>query len=291
MTARTAFVPLAVALVAAGCRSTPRLPERPDGAPVLEIRGALEGKPTKFTLGDADLARLPQRSVRGTDPATGRTATWSGVDLMALAERVRTKPWVDTMVVRTADGRAAPLPAGVVRQHRPVLADHVDGAPLPARIVAWPTVEQPGLERDARLPGWWAAAPVALEFDSWQRTYARKLGAPAGSVEAARPGAGLFVQRCVVCHAVRGAGGKKGPDLSTWASGHDAAALQGVLAHHPGRTAADLDQDLVPPVYAYLDSIARAPPPAEEPASKKPDEKAAEGGEEGERPPGQPPRR
>ena len=276
MTARTAFVPLlAAALAASACSSAPSLPRKPDGAAVLEVRGDIEGDAR--SLGSKDLARLPQRSVRGTDPATGRTASWSGVDLHALAERVRKKPGVDTLVVRTADGAAAPMSFAVLRQLRPVLAAVADGEPLTETVVAWPTQEQPGLQRDPRLAGWWAVKPVALEFVRWPRAFGSRLAAPAGAPEGARPGSGLFVQRCVVCHTVRGAGGARGPELTAWASSHDEEALKARLAKHPGRTVDDVDSDLIPPLYTYLSSIAKAPPFSEEGPGERPPGERREG--------------
>jgi len=269
MPARTASVPLlAAALAASACSSAPALPRQPDGAAVLEVRGDIEGDAR--SLGSRDLAHLQQRTVRGTDPATGRTASWSGVDLHALVERVRKKPGVDTLVVRTADGAAAPMSLSVVRQLRPVLAAVADGEPLTSPVVAWPTQDQPGLQRDPRLAGWWAVKPIALELVRWPRAFGARLAAPAGSPEGARPGSGLFVQRCVVCHTVRGAGGSRGPELTAWASSHDEAALNARLGKHPGRTVDDPDSDIVPPLYAYLSSIAKAPPFVEEGPGEKP---------------------
>lgn len=254
MSARTVLVPLLCTAVTAASCKVGTLPTKPDGAVVLEVSGAVEHG--SFHLGKNDLDRLPQRSVLGTDPGSGRRATYSGADLYAVFERADASARVDTLVVRTRGGEAVLIPVGVLRHLRPVYATQVDGAKLATPVVAWPTEEQPGLERDPRLTRWWAKDPVVLELAIWSGRLGRDLAPPAGAPEAAHPGSGLFVQRCFACHAIRGVGGTVGPSLTSWASGHGEESLELLLAHHPGRTTDDLDVDLVPPLYAYLQSVA-----------------------------------
>ena len=135
----------------AACTSGPRLPTTAHGEPVLEVRGALKKGP--YALGRADLERLPRRTLRGVDPVTGRTATWEGVSVAAIViDRVElAKGGADTVIVRTADRAAIPIPLTIVRQWRPVLADRADGERLASPVLAWPTLEQRGIETDPRV--------------------------------------------------------------------------------------------------------------------------------------------
>lgn len=224
-----------VALLVAACSSSrgPRLPSSAQGEPVLEVRGALEKGP--HALGRADLAALPRGAVRGIDPATGREAVWEGVSLAALvSERVDLEKRADTVVVRTADGGAIPVPLTVVRTLKPVLADRADGVQIAVPVVAWPGREQRGLESEPRAVGWWARDVIALEIVEWEATYAPALAAPDGSPEAARRGAGWYAERCVNCHGMRGVGGARGPDLTTVAARLGPPSLATLLERHPG---------------------------------------------------------
>jgi mono/diheme cytochrome c family protein len=218
----------------AACANRGYLPPTPHGEKVLEVRGAL--KYGTYALGRADLARLPRRTVRGVDPVTGRTATWEGVSVVALViERVElAKSGADTAIVRTADRSAIPIPLTVIRQWRPVLADRADGEPLATPVLAWPTLEQRGIETDPRSEGWWARDVVAFELADWQRALGPSLAAPDGSPDAARRGASFYADRCLRCHRVRGAGGERGPDLTTVAARLGQGAFASLLDRHPG---------------------------------------------------------
>ena len=192
-----------VVLVLAACSgSGARLPKAAQGPAVIEIRGAVKNGP--FSLGHADLQKLPQVAVRGVDPTSGAEAVWEGVPLAALMARVELGRGADTVIVRTADGAAIPIPLTVVRQFRPTLADRADGTRLATRVLAWPTLEQRGIETDPRHGTWWARDIVALELADWQRTYAVALATPEGAPDAARRGSTWYAERCVTCHKMRG---------------------------------------------------------------------------------------
>jgi hypothetical protein len=209
-----------------------RLPTSAHGQPVLEIRGAVKRGP--LALGRADLEKLPRRSLRGVDPATGRAGTWEGVSLATIVTGVELAKGADTVIVRTADRAAIPIPLTLVRQWKPVLADRADGERLATPVLAWPTLEQRGLETDPRAEGWWARDVVALEIVVWQRAFATALAIPDGAVDTARRGATWYADRCLRCHPMRGAGGQRGPDLTTVAARLRPAAFEALLEHHPG---------------------------------------------------------
>jgi len=215
------------------CSGGLRLPTTAHGKAVLVVRGAIEGGP--HALGQADLDRLPRRTVLGVEPATGRAAAWEGPALAAIViERVELGKGADTVIVRTQDRAAVPIPLTLIRTLKPVLADRADGGRLDSRVVAWPTLEQRGLETDPRAAGWWARDPVALEIVDWQRTFAAALATPDGAPDAARRGSARFADRCVSCHRLRGAGGERGPDLTTVAARLRPDAFASLLARHPG---------------------------------------------------------
>ncbi|MFT3916112.1 MAG: hypothetical protein QM704_19105 [Anaeromyxobacteraceae bacterium] len=290
MTARKAWrtpVAAALLLLAACGGAALKLPAQPRGKVVLEVRGDFKGSPR--ALGADDVAALPKVAVKGTDPVTGRAAEWEGADLSVIVKNVaEVRPGVDTVVVRTAAGEAVPINLGKFVQYRPALATRADGAALDEPRLAWPNGEQPGLLRDPRHRAWWAEKPVAIEVVRWPRVYGRALSLPGGQPAEARRGGGLFVERCVSCHAMRGAGGTRGPELTAWAEAHDGTALSAKLAKHPGRLPGDLEQDFVAPLQAYLTSMTKAGPlpplPAEDKdgkPAKPPEEDEGEGGRRG----------
>ncbi len=258
---------LLVALAAAACASKLLLPRKAQGQPVLEVRGAIEEGP--HSLGQADLDKLPRLKVRGTDPRTGESAEWEGPSVAVLvSDRVELKKGADTAVFRTADGAAIPVPLTVIRTLRPVLADHAGGVRLASPVVAWPTEAQRGLATDPRATAWWARDVVAFEIASWQRTYAPALAEPEGASDAARRGADVFVESCIGCHKVRGAGGTKGPDLSTVASRLRGDAFRTLVPRHPGaadRRRRDPSQTWEDEVWAFLSTIATLPAPTPPP--------------------------
>jgi hypothetical protein len=253
---------LAVVFVVAACASSgPSLPRSPQGAPVLTVQGAIRGGP--YALGEADLAALPQHAVRGLDPATGREARWEGAALAGLAQAVKIRKGADTLIVRTADGTAVPIPLTVIRQRRPVLATRADGAPVAGRVLAWPNLEQAGLPSDPRQRSWWARDIVALEIVQWQAALGTALATPEGAPDAARLGSDHFAARCVACHRVRGAGGEKGPELTRVATRVEPGAFRALLADHPGWAERGVEApgpEAVDQVWAFLRAIATATP-------------------------------
>jgi mono/diheme cytochrome c family protein len=264
---------LLLVLAAAGCSRAPSLPKgaRSDGA--LELGGAVEGGP--YFLGPDVLGKLPQRSIRGVDPETGRTATWQGTVLHELFARVKLLPGADTLVVFTTDGEAIPVPIWKLMEMRPVLADRADGTALPDRVLAWPNVEQPGLETDPRSREWWARRISKLEVHDWERSFGRALRPPPGASDDARLGSGQFGLRCVACHQVRGMGGTKGPELTFAGDRLDSVRFSAAVQKHPhfaGDAARRSDspaEQVLGQVWAFLRAVARSGPPvAEEPADE-----------------------
>jgi mono/diheme cytochrome c family protein len=266
------FSLLALAL---GCTTKQLLPHAAQGAPVLEVRGAIAGGP--HPLGRADLERLPRTKLRAVEPGTGRAAVWEGTPLQALAvDHVELRRGVDTVVVRTADGAAIPVPLGIVRQLQPVLADRVDGVRIAANELAWPTADQRGLATDPRATSWWARGVVALELVDWQRTYGPALAAPEGAADAARRGAGVYAESCISCHRLRGQGGERGPDLTTVAARIAPQAFESLLPSHPGwkeRRVRDASEEPSAEIWEFLRMVAAAPASTEKTA---PDEATAE---------------
>lgn len=279
---------VALLAVLAACSSAPRLPRTPQGESVLEVRGNVKGGP--YRLGRVDLDGLPRRAVRGEDPVTGRAASWEGTVLAPLVSgRVKLTRGADTVVVRTGDGEAIAIPLTVVRQARPVLADRADGQSISERILAWPNLEQRGLQSDPRAPRWWARDVRSLELVNGY-LYARSLAVPEGASQGARLGADVFATRCSACHRLRKAGGEKGPDLTRVADRMKAQSFEVLLARHPGwaagRAAELPGPDAVEQVWDFLRAVASdAANPREELPERDLDRERAERGEP---PPSQP---
>lgn len=262
-----------LALLAAAC-SGPRLSRQAQGAQVLEVRGAVKGGP--FPIGAGDLAALPRRTVHGQDPSTGRDAAWEGVALATLAfDRVDLVKGADVVVIRTADRRAIPIPLGVVRQLRPVLADHAGGERLPELVLAWPTADQPGLLTDPRARSWWAHGVVALELVNGLTSYGRALAVSPGAPDGARLGADLFGASCTACHRLRGVGGERGPDLTHLAARLPEPAFAALMPGHPGwrDRGAEPGEATARQVWAFLkavDSVAAEAAPEEPMPEERP---------------------
>jgi hypothetical protein len=251
-----------VVAATAACSSKVLLPRTAQGEPVLEVRGAIREGP--HSLGRADLDRLPRIKVRGTDPRGGETTEFEGPSVAALvSDHVDLRKGADTAVIRTADGSAIPVPLTMIRTFRPVLADHANGVRITTPIVAWPTEVQRGLATDPRATSWWAREVVAFEIVSWQRTYGTALAPPEGADDAARRGADVYVESCIGCHQIRGAGGTKGPDLSTVALRLRGDAFLGLLPSHWGsaeRHRRDTSDAWQGEVWSFLGAIAVLPP-------------------------------
>lgn len=258
-------------LLALACSVGTRLPRAPRGQEVLQVRGAMKGAP--FRLGQADLDGLKQGKVRGIDPVTGRDATYQGVDLAALLDRLELTGGADTLVLRTADRQAVPVPLSVIRELRPVLAARAGGSPLDARLVAWPNVAHHGLTTDPRAALWWARRVVALEYVSWAKVMGRALRLPEGAPAGALPGATAYGDRCLACHRIRQAGGTNGPDLARAGEAPSAERLASVLPGHPGWASpgtAPPRPEVVSQVAAFLGTVARTPEDDAEPEPEGP---------------------
>lgn len=271
---------LAFVALAACASQKSRLPRGSAGDSVLEVRGAVKGGP--FHLSATALRALPQASVLGVDPGSGQDASWQGVPLAVLVyDRVSRTKGADTVLVRTQDGAAVPIPIAIARSMKPVLADRADGTSLPAIVLAWPNQEQIGLQTDPRQPLWWAHGVVALEIVDWQATLGRALVTPDGAPDAARVGAETFGARCVACHRLRGAGGQKGPDLTTVATRLSNDAFLRLLEKHPGwatRSGETPGHEAAAELWAYLRAVAMAPRPEPHPGEPPVPGAAAPGG-------------
>ncbi len=250
-----------VVVMLAACSGGPRLPRSAQGEPVVEVRGAL--KSGSYALGRADLEALPRLTIRGVEPGTNKETVWEGPSAAAIvSERVELAKGADTAVVRTAERAAIPIPLTVIRQMKPVLADRADGARLPRRILAWPTLERLGLDTDPRAAGWWAHDVVAFEIVDWQRTFAPALATPDGAADAARRGSAWYGERCISCHRLRGVGGERGPDLTTVAARLRPEPFATLLAHHAGwgESAREAGAEGVTELWTFLTAVAAASP-------------------------------
>jgi mono/diheme cytochrome c family protein len=250
---------LAFAVAGLACSAGPRLPRTSD-AVALEVGGAVKGGP--FRLSEADVAALPRAEVRGVDPRTGQAATYHGLALAELEERVELERGADTLVLHAAGGEEIPIPLSVVRQLRPVLASRADDARLEARVLAWPNVAHHGLNTDPRAPLWWVRRVVKVDFVSWPRVYGKALRIPEGAPRGALAGARTFGARCIGCHELRGTGGANGPGLEQGGAFTEPARLRAILADHPGVGGTGLPAaapERVDEVAAFLKVIAATP--------------------------------
>ncbi|HTP29360.1 MAG TPA: hypothetical protein VMK12_27310 [Anaeromyxobacteraceae bacterium] len=126
----------------------------------------------------------------------------------------------DTAIFHARDGYAVPVPLIVLRQLKPVLADKVNGVPVrdwseqaaPLQL-AWPNLDQPGIDSDPRQRWWWVGSVTRVELQNWLATYGKALHVPAGAGNEALMGAQAVVVSCIACHRVRGLGGTVGPEL------------------------------------------------------------------------------
>ena len=251
---------LALLLSILACSRGQRLPRSADGEPVLTVGGAVKGGP--YALGRADLGRLPRRGVHGVDPSSGREAVWEGPAVAELVgRRVEVRQGADVVLVRTADRTVIAIPLSVVHQFRPVLADRADGARISPGVLAWPTLEQRGIETDPRASLWWARDVVALEMVDWQRTFGAALVTPDGAADAARRGSAFYGERCIACHRMRGVGGDRGPELTKVAARLGRAPFTALLEKHPGWRGArgdPPDEQGAAELWSFLEAVAVA---------------------------------
>ncbi len=217
---RTLLAALAAGLLA--CAPV-RGPKPPEGDISLSVEGKLEDGPLYLTRAEAE--RLPRRSFRSREPITGREVRFEGISLAALLDdQARPEKRADIAVLRTRNGVAVAVPLVRIRELKPVLADRADGKPmaewareakLPGEtwVLAWPNLDQPGLDFDPRARWWWATGVSRVVLESWLATYGKALRVPAGAPDEARRGAEDLQLHCMACHRVRGAGGERGPAL------------------------------------------------------------------------------
>jgi hypothetical protein len=217
---RTPLAALAAAFLACAPARGPRPPE---GDISLSVEGKVEDGPLYLTWAQAE--RLPRRSFRSREPISGREVRFEGISLAALLDdQARPEKRADIAVLRTRSGVAVVVPLVRIRELRPVLADRADGKPmaewareanLPGEtwVLAWPNLDQPGLDFDPRARWWWATGVSRVVLESWLATYGKALRVPEGAPDDARRGAEDLQLHCMPCHRVRGAGGERGPSL------------------------------------------------------------------------------
>lgn len=222
---------LSAVAVGLGC-SGGRLPSKATGERLLAVRGQVKNGP--FELGRKDLASLPRAGFRARAPAAAAEARYDGVSLKKLIEfEVEPIEQADTLIFLSKDGVAIPITGAIIRQYGPILADEVDGAPV-APHLAWPNLDQRGLDADPRAALWWTGPIEAVEVLAWEKTWGRALRAPPGSSDEARLGAGQYLMRCAACHRLHGAGGQRGPALDGAVGRLGAGPFVAAVQRHPG---------------------------------------------------------
>ncbi len=291
-------LPLVALLLAC---AAPR-PQPPRGAEVFRVDGDVENAP--FVFGRDDLPQLERRSFESTRPVDARKLQrFEGVAVDAVLgeHTMAVRREADTAVVHGEGGVSVPVPLPVLRQLRPVLADHVDGEPTgsagaaPSLLLAWPDRDHPGIETDPRLRWWWVTGVQRIELRSWIATYGRALRVPAGAPDAARHGADVIAAQCIGCHAVRGVGGARGPSLT-----EGEAPIDRLRHHAPrladhlrmmGRSSAApmLTSTMAADVATFLAAVHVAGPPRPEPADDQGDLPADPFGPTAPVAPGEPP--
>jgi hypothetical protein len=225
---------LAAALVAC---AGPR-PRAPKGEVVVSFEGNIEHGPYRF--GRDDLPNLPRRGFKAVSPLSGKEATFEGMAVASIvADEMDLPTGVDTAVFFGQNGYAVPVSIASIRQLRPVLADKVNGAavgdwsPSAAPLqLAWPNVDQPGIDSDPRMRWWWVGGVKKVEMRSWIATYGRALRVPQGSSDDARLGAEAVSVSCIACHKVRGVGGTRGPELHSGTVRGDPRAFSEAMREH-----------------------------------------------------------
>jgi hypothetical protein len=256
MTKRSVEVVTALAGMAllAGC-SGARLPTKATGETVLTVRGQVKEGP--YFLQRSDLAGLPRAGFRAHASGAPADARYDGVSLQRLLEeRLRPTEGADTLVFVTKDGLTLPITGALIRQYGPILADQVDGRPVPPQL-AWPNLDQRGLDADPRAALWWTGPVEVLEVVAWDRTWGRALRPPPGISDPARLGAGQYAMRCAACHRLHGLGGQRGPALDGAVGRLGLAGFVGATQRHPGwpaRVGAELTSgdDVAGQVAAFL---------------------------------------
>jgi hypothetical protein len=227
---RGAAWPLVFAAMFVACAG-PR-PRAPRGEVVVSFEGKVENGPFRF--GKGDLALLPRRSFKAISPVTGKEASFDGLDVSTiLSDEMELGKGVDIAIVHGQNGYAVHVPIAALRQLKPILADKENGAPVAAPLqLAWPNVDQPGIDTDPRMRWWWVGGVKKVEMQSWFATYGKALRVPQGSSDDARLGAESISIACMACHKVRGVGGTRGPELRFAAVHGDLQAFSESMREH-----------------------------------------------------------
>lgn len=263
----------ALAMGMAAC-SGARLPTKETGETLLTVRGLVRGSPNY--LQRSDLEALPRERFRARPPGATTESTFEGISLRKLLEyHLEPVEGGDTLVFVARDGAAVPVTPGLIRQYGPIVADRLDGAPVAPRL-AWPNLDQRGLDADPRAALWWTGPLEAVEVLAWNRSWGRVLRPPPGVDDGARLGAGQYLLRCAGCHRFHGVGGRRGPALdgavARLGTGPFVAAVQG----HPGwpsrlgteLTASEVVAAQVAAFLAAVDQVGVPPPEGVKPAAK-----------------------
>jgi mono/diheme cytochrome c family protein len=252
------------------------------GEPVLTVEGRVRGAPIRI---DAEgLRALEQRTVRGRDPVSGLELSYEGASLDALLRRLDPQLGVDLVLVHGRGGYVVALPIPTILQHRPVIADRVEGEPPSQKlgeragrlVLAWPNVAAPGFDADPRTRWWWPTDVTRVELVSWFETYGRALRVGPGWGDAVRRGSDRFATSCIQCHRVRNAGGTLGPELTEGIAATARQQFMDAVRAHPARVpelkGVDLTRSL-PEIAAFLESVKAAGPlPSDETPEEKPRE-------------------
>jgi hypothetical protein len=152
------------------------------------------------------------------DPSGGVVRDYRGVPLLSM---VPSGAAGDAALVRCSDGFVTLLPLAVVRKYGPVVASEVRGErgwePIPGprgpRYLVWPNRTLPEVDRDAAVTseGWaWGVDGVEV-VTSAAYLAPLKPEHPEASLDRGRA---IWMRSCFHCHAVHGAGGLAGWDLS-----------------------------------------------------------------------------
>lgn len=250
------------------------------GDAVVAFTGRVEHGP--YTFGNEDLKHMSRRGFRALPPTAASPAKFEGVQVAQLISDVLDlKRGVDTAVFHGKNGYAVPVSMVVLKQLRPILADTVDGTPVSAwrddagpLVLAWPNVDQPGIDTDPRMRWWWVSGVTKVDMVSWVSTYGRALRVPTGASDDARLGADAFAVQCMGCHKLRGVGGSRGPDITESASKKDLPALASLMREHLQRVGPTWNEPppaAVRQIAAFLHEIDVAGAKAEEePAPPEP---------------------
>jgi mono/diheme cytochrome c family protein len=247
------------------------------------VNGQVPGAPVTFD--EEGLHKLQRRTVPARAPREQSETVYEGASFAELIRVLEPKPGADLAVVHGRGGYVVAIPIPAIRQHRPILADTSGGRPLAAaggeagRIaLIWPNIEAPGFDLDPRTRWWWPRDVARVELVPWFKAYGQALRVPPGAGDLARRGADAFATDCIHCHTLRGAGGKRGPDLSGGITpeGREAfvAAVKAHAARVPQLEGTNVARS-VGAIAAFLEAVETAGPaqPGDEPEPEQTDPK------------------